>query len=121
MNPLHEGTDVENIGKEKEQISSADLNPTRMPIDEDIHLDTNNGYSTVATTSHGHGHGDHTPTAPSRLPESVQNFLEHIFKLKKRGTTFEVISLQLASRQLLILLKRSTFFQRDLRNLTDLG
>ena len=111
MNPLHEGTDVENIRKEKERISSDDLNLAKMPIDEDVHVDTNNGYSTVATTSHGHGHGDHTPTAPSRLPESVQNFLEHIFKLKKRGTTFEVILLQLASTQLSQICGKKLFFK----------
>lgn len=87
MNPLHDGIDFE-----RDRIESIDLSSQKVatePIHRDDHVDGNHGYSTVATTSHG-GHGHDVPITPSRLPEYLQNFLERIFKLKKRGTTFEV-------------------------------
>ena len=92
MNPLHEGIDIDNIGLERDRIESVDLTSSKVDNVKDTHADDSHGYSTVATNSGGHGHGDHhnAPPPVSKLPPSVQNFLEHIFKLKKRGTTFEV-------------------------------
>jgi hypothetical protein len=92
MNPLHEGLDVDNMGIERDRIESVDLTSTKLSNVKDSHADDSHGYSTVATTAGGHGHDDHhnAPPPVSRLPASLQNFLEHIFKLKKRGTTFEV-------------------------------
>jgi ABC-type uncharacterized transport system involved in gliding motility auxiliary subunit len=93
MNPLHEGIDLDTIGSDRDRIVSVDLQSTKDPSPSDSHPDQikSNGYSTVATTAGEHGHGhDLKPLAPSRLPESVQNALEYVFKLKKRGTTFEV-------------------------------
>jgi hypothetical protein len=92
MNPLHEGIDLDTIGGDRDRIDSVDLQSTKDPPPSDSHdHDQKNGYTTVATTSGGHGHGhDVKPLAPSRLPQSVQNALEYVFKLKKRGTTFEV-------------------------------
>ena len=90
MNPLHDGIDLSNI--ERDRIESIDLSSQKIGHDQnDVndHVDNKNGYSTIATTSHG-GHGHDAPMTPSKLPQSVQNFLERIFKLKKRGTTFEV-------------------------------
>ena len=95
MNPLHEGT---GFGKdeagltpyERDRIESVDLSSMKEPVAAtvDEHLTDSHGYSTVATTTHG-SHVD-PPMAPSRLPEGLQNALERVFKLKKRGTTFEV-------------------------------
>ena len=93
MNPLHEGIDLDTIGGDRDRIDSVDLQSTKDTPPSDSHPDQikSNGYTTVATTAGGHGHGhDVKPLAPSRLPESVQNALEYVFKLKKRGTTFEV-------------------------------
>lgn len=94
MNPLHEGIDVDNMAIERDRIESVDLTSSKLPNVPDSHAEDNHGYTTVATTSAGHsnGHDDHhnAPPPVSRLPASLQNFLEHIFKLKKRGTTFEV-------------------------------
>ena len=90
MNPLHDGIDLSNI--ERDRIESIDLSSQKIGHDQnDVndHVDNKNGYSTIATTSHG-GHGHDAPMTPSKLQQSVQNFLERIFKLKKRGTTFEV-------------------------------
>lgn len=89
MNPLHEGIDLDTIGGERDRIESVDLQSSKVSPPSESHADHNNGYSTVATTAGGHGH-DEKPMAPSRLPQSVQNALEYVFKLKKRGTTFEV-------------------------------
>ena len=90
MNPLHDGIDLSSM--ERDRIESIDLSSQKISHvqnDNDDHIDNKNGYSTVATTSHG-GHGHDAPMTPSKLPQSLQNFLERIFKLKKRGTTFEV-------------------------------
>jgi hypothetical protein len=115
MNPLHEGTSIADILErdrlQQEQSHLAtpvnqSVNQRSVSIKDDhtvIQSESNdayaseshndNGYAAV-TTAHDNAapHDDHhgPPLAPSKLPESVQNFLEHIFKLKKRGTTFEV-------------------------------
>jgi hypothetical protein len=102
MNPLHEGSNLSDIDPvsdiERSRIESVDLSSEKrsartLLISE--HEDPDNDYNTVATAhpvGHGDGHGGHghESMAPSRLPEGLQNFLEKIFKLKKRGTTFEV-------------------------------
>ena len=93
MNPLHDGIDLSDdrsIGFERDRIESVDLSSQKAPASDhhDEH-EHKNGYSTIAATQSG---GHHEPAmAPSRLPEYLQNMLEHVFKLKKRGTTFEVL------------------------------
>jgi len=102
---VQSNVDINNENENDETPFDGSMNP--------LHNDNNHEYNPVAVESttqdehrvldHSHNHG-HESIAPTKVPKWIADKLEIIFKLQKRGTTFEVSKHYFSLSYILILL-----------------